>query len=58
MLTIKNTTRAILLPFTAEKTSNGWALTGSFTMNRKDYGLGGSSTISNELMVDIKVIAR
>ena len=57
-LTIKNTSHTISLPFTAEKTGNGWVFTGSFTMNRRDYGVGGSSTISNELMVDIKVIAR
>ncbi len=58
MLTIKNTSREIVVPFTAEKTGNGWVFAGSFTMNRRDYGVGGSSTISNELSVDIKVIAR
>jgi polyisoprenoid-binding protein YceI len=57
-LTIKNTSRTIKIPFTAEKTTGGWTFTGSFTMNRKDYGIGGSSTISNELTVDLKVIAR
>jgi polyisoprenoid-binding protein YceI len=57
-LTIKNTSREISLPFNAVKSGSGWSFTGSFTMNRKDYGVGGSSTISNELTVDIKVIAR
>ena len=58
MLTIKNTSREIVLPFNAEKNGTGWAFSGSFTMNRRDYGVGGSSTISNELSVEIKVIAR
>jgi polyisoprenoid-binding protein YceI len=57
-LTIKNTSRTIIIPFTAEKTGGGWTFTGSFTMNRRDYGIGGSSTISNELTVDIKVVAQ
>ena len=58
MLTIKETSREINIPFKAVKKENGWTFTGSFTMNRKDYGLGGSSTLSNELTVDINVIAR
>jgi polyisoprenoid-binding protein YceI len=57
-LTIKKTSRTIVLPFTAEKNGDTWTFTGGFTMNRRDYGIGGSSTISNELTVDIKVIAR
>jgi polyisoprenoid-binding protein YceI len=57
-LTIKNTSREIILPFNAVKNGNDWSFSGSFTLNRKDYGVGGSSTLSNELVVDIKVIAR
>jgi polyisoprenoid-binding protein YceI len=57
-LTIKNTSREIILPFNAVKTGDAWSFSGGFTMNRKDYGVGGSSTISNELAVDIKVVAR
>ncbi len=57
-LTIKETSREINIPFKAVKNGNGWSFTGSFAMNRKDYGIGGSSTISNELTVDINVIAR
>lgn len=56
-LTIKNTSKEISLPFTAVKSGNGYLFTGSFTMNRRDYHVGGSSTISNELTVDIKVLA-
>jgi polyisoprenoid-binding protein YceI len=57
-LTIKNKNKEIRLPFTAEKKGNGWLFTGSFTMNRRDYDVGGSSTLSNDLSVDIKVLAR
>jgi len=57
-LTIKDTSREINLPFKAVKNGDGWSFNGSFTMNRKDYGIGGSSTLSNELTVDINVVAR
>jgi polyisoprenoid-binding protein YceI len=57
-LTIKNKNKEIHLPFTAEKLENGWLFTGGFTMNRRDYDVGGSSTLSNELTVEIKVLAR
>jgi polyisoprenoid-binding protein YceI len=57
-LTIKNKSKEIHLPFTAEKSGNGWLFNGSFKMNRKDFAVGGSSTISNELTVEIKVLAR
>ncbi|HEY4936795.1 MAG TPA: YceI family protein [Puia sp.] len=57
-LTIKNKTKDIQLAFTAEKSGNGYLFTGSFKMDRRDFGVGGSSTISNELTVNIKVLAR
>ena len=56
-LTIKNKTKDIQLPFTAVKSGDGYLFTGSFKMNRRDFGIGGGSTISNELTVDIKVLA-
>jgi polyisoprenoid-binding protein YceI len=58
LLTIKKTSREIEIPFTAEKKESGWLFSGSFKMNRRDYGVGGSSTLSNELTVDIIVNAR
>ncbi len=57
-LTIKKDTRDIQIPFTVDKSGNGYLFTGSFKMNRRDYGVGGGSTISNDLMVEIKVAAR
>ena len=57
-LTIKKETKDIQIPFTVENRGNGLLFTGSFKMNRRDFGVGGGSTISNELTVDIKVVAR
>jgi polyisoprenoid-binding protein YceI len=57
-LTVKNKSKEITMPFTAEKNGNGWTFSGSFKMNRKDYDVGGSSTLSDEVTVDIKVVAR
>ena len=58
LLTIKKKTKEIVLPFTAEKNGNGWLFSGSFKMNRRDYDIGGASTISDEVTVEIKVLAR
>jgi polyisoprenoid-binding protein YceI len=57
-LTVKNKSKEIAMPFTAEKNGSGWTFSGSFKMNRKDYDVGGSSTLSDEVTVDIKVVAR
>ncbi len=58
LLTIKNKSKEITLPFTAEKNGNGWLFSGSFKLNRKDYDVGGSSTLSDEVTVEIKVVVR
>jgi len=58
ILTIKDKNKEIKLPFTAVKSGSGWLFAGGFKMNRRDFGVGGSSTISNELTVEIKVVAR
>jgi polyisoprenoid-binding protein YceI len=57
-LTIKNTTKNIVIPFTANETGNDIIFNGSFKMDRRDFGIGGSSTISNDLTIEIKVLAR
>ncbi len=57
-LTIKDISKPISLPFKAEKTGNGYRFSGSFKMNRRDFNIGGSSTLSNELTVDIIVVAQ
>lgn len=57
-LTIKNTTHEISFPFTATPMGEDYIFNGQFTINRKDYGVGGTSTISNGLTVFLTVLAR
>jgi polyisoprenoid-binding protein YceI len=58
ILTIKNTSKTISFPFTATPIEDGFIFNASFKMNRKDFGLGGTSTISDELMVMVNVTAK
>ena len=57
-LTIKNTTQNVLIPFTATPVADGFLFTGTFTIKRKDFDVGGTSTISNELKVSLTIIAK
>jgi polyisoprenoid-binding protein YceI len=57
-LTIKKTTKNIIIPFTINEAGKDIIFNGSFKMNRRDFEIGGSSTISNDLTVEIKVLAR
>ena len=56
-LTIRGVTREITFPFGVRLSGGGLNLSGSFTINRKDFGVGGASTISNELTVSLNVMA-
>jgi polyisoprenoid-binding protein YceI len=56
-LTIKNTTKEISFPFTATASQAGYVFKGSFRINRKDYQVGGSSTISDELELMLNITA-
>ena len=57
-LTIKNTTKDISFPFTATPANGGYTFKGSFTINRKDFGVGGTSIISDDLTVNLDVFAK
>ncbi|HVW12593.1 MAG TPA: YceI family protein [Mucilaginibacter sp.] len=57
-LTIKNTSRNIFFPFTATPTPDGYQFTGTFKIKRKDFGVGGTSTIADELQVSLNIIAK
>ena len=57
-LTIKDKTKNIIVPFTADKNGTDYIFNGSFKMDRRDFDIGGGSTISNDLTVEIKVLAR
>jgi len=54
-LTIKNHTREVLLPFTAVTTGNGYLFTGQFSINRKDFGIGGTSIIGDSATIHLSV---
>ncbi|MDO6431616.1 YceI family protein [Flavitalea sp. BT771] len=57
-LTIKNTTQEITIPFTATPKNEDYIFAGEFRINRKDFKVGGSSTISNGLTVQFSVLAK
>jgi polyisoprenoid-binding protein YceI len=55
-LTIKGKSKEVSFPFTAVAGSDGYVFSGSFKINRKDFGVGGTSTISNELTVSLNIV--
>ena len=57
-LTIKKTTKVISFPFSATASNDGYLFKGTFNINRKDYDVGGTSTISNELEVSLNIAAK
>jgi polyisoprenoid-binding protein YceI len=57
-LTIRDKTKDISFPFVATALGDDVIFKGSFTLNRKDFGVGGSSTISNQLTVSLTVLAK
>lgn len=56
-LTIKNKTKEISFPFTyVPSTEGGGVFTGTFTINRRDFGVGGSSlSMGDNVTVNIEV---
>lgn len=57
-LTIKKQTKDISFPFTGTATSDGYLFKGVFNINRRDFGVGGSSIISDNLEVQLSVLAK
>jgi polyisoprenoid-binding protein YceI len=57
-LTIKNTSKDISFPFIATPSGYDFVFIGQFSIDRKDFDIGGSSTISNALTVSLTVLAR
>lgn len=55
-LTIKNQTKDISFPFTAVPSNGAYVFKGTFKIKRKDFGVGGTSTISDELVVVLNVL--
>jgi len=57
-LTIKKTTKVVSFPFTATASGDGYLFKGKFTIKRRDFDVGGFSTISDELTVVLNVAAK
>jgi polyisoprenoid-binding protein YceI len=57
-LTIKNTTKEISFPFQATPAGDDYIFKGTFTINRRDFDVGGSSTLGNDVTVSLTVLAR
>ncbi len=59
ILTIKNVAKTISFPYSVKKVNNGYQFSGNFSINRKDFNLGGSfSTIGNKVDVQLNVLAK
>ncbi|MEP7319933.1 MAG: YceI family protein [Panacibacter sp.] len=57
-LTIKGVTQKISFPFTITPSGKGYLFEGSFSLNRKDFGIGGGSvSLSDNVTVALKVQA-
>ena len=58
-LTIKAVTKPIQFPFKVNSSNGGYLFTGSFEINRRDFGVGGSSiSMSDDLNVSLSVFAK
>lgn len=57
-LTIKKTTKDIYFSFTATPNGDDYLFKGDFQINRKDFEIGGTSTLSNGLTVFLSVLGK
>lgn len=57
-LTIKGHPKDITFLFTAKPIQGGFRFQGSFKLNRRDFEVGGFSSISDQLQVDLDVTAK
>jgi polyisoprenoid-binding protein YceI len=57
-LTIKGITKDLSFPFTAEPYKDGYLFRGEFKLNRREFKVGGGSTLSDNLTVTLKVYAK
>jgi polyisoprenoid-binding protein YceI len=57
-LTIKGVTKAVEFGFGAAPSASGYVFTGEFEINRRDFGVGGSSmSLSDNLKVSLNIAA-
>ena len=58
-VTIKGVTKQVEIPFDFKQTGNIAEFTGAFTINRRDYGVGGKTlTMSDDATVNIDIKAK
>lgn len=58
-LIIKGVTKAISFPFQAKKIADGYLFTGTFEIDRTDYGIGEKNIVlSNKVVVSLLVTAK
>ncbi|WP_276485867.1 YceI family protein [Paraflavitalea pollutisoli] len=57
-LTIRSISLPLSIAFTAVPTSDGFLMEGAFDTRRKPYGVGKTSTISDKLQVQLRVLVR
>jgi len=57
-LTMKGVTKDISFPFKAQPIQDGYLFDGEFNINRRHFKVGGGSTVSDNLTVIVKVVAK
>jgi len=58
-LTIKGVTKPISFPFSATAKNGGYLFEGNFEINRRDFGVGGSSvSMADKLKVQLSILAK
>jgi polyisoprenoid-binding protein YceI len=58
-LCLKGIKKDVIIPFTAIPINNGYKFIGSFQINRRDFGIGGSSiSLSDNLTLYLAIIAK
>jgi polyisoprenoid-binding protein YceI len=58
-LTIKGVTKVVQFGFSATPTATGYSFKGEFEINRRDYGVGGSSvSMADKLKVQLNIAAK
>jgi len=58
-ITIKGVTKEVSFPFTATTRNGGYVFDGSFKLNRRDFGVGGSSlSLSDNVTITLSIFAK
>lgn len=57
-LNLKGSTKEISFPFKAVAENGGVRFSGSFKIKRRDFGVGGRNTISNDVDIKLNVFAK